>query len=89
MRKKTAVLFVILATLFNILVTLLCLALLILLVFLGIIPRLPPQAARGASSWALPAVFAGALILSFIIHRLVLKRFIKRLQRGENAGDAA
>jgi hypothetical protein len=79
MHKKATVLFIVLATLFNILVTLLCLGLLIALVFLLIVPRLPPEAARGASSWGLPVIFIGSIILSFIIHRIALKRVIKRL----------
>jgi hypothetical protein len=81
MPKKNTVLFVILATLFNMLVTLLCLALLIALVYLVIVPRLPPEAARGASSWGLPVIFVGAIILSFIIHRIVLKRVIRWINR--------
>jgi hypothetical protein len=88
MHKKNAVLFVILATLFNILVTLLCLALLIPLVFLVIVPRLPPEAAGSASSWGLPAVFIGAIVLSFIIHRIVLKRVLNRIgQAGDTPRD--
>jgi hypothetical protein len=79
MHKKATVLFVVLATLFNILVTLLCLGLLIALVFLVIVPRLPPEASRGASAWGIPVVFIGSIIFSFIIHRVVLKRVIKRL----------
>jgi hypothetical protein len=81
MHKKNTVIFVILATLFNMLVTILCLALLIALVYLVIVPRLPPEAARGASSWGLPAIFAGTIILSFIIHRIVLKRVIRWINR--------
>jgi hypothetical protein len=63
------------ATVFNILVTIICFVALFVL-FAGLLaPRLPQDAA----AWGFPVIFIGAIVLSFIIYRLALKLLFKRI----------
>jgi hypothetical protein len=75
MSKKTNTLFFILvATIFNILVTIASF-LVLLLLFTLVMPRLPENAA----TWALPVIFVGAIAVSFLVYRMALKFFLKKV----------
>jgi hypothetical protein len=74
-KKTNTLLFILAATLFNILVTVVCFLVLLLLFFKFFASVLPET----ASAWALPAIFVGSIVLSFVLYRLVLKLLIKRV----------
>jgi hypothetical protein len=76
MSKKTNTLFFILvATIFNILVTIASFLVLLLFFTLVIMPRLPENAA----TWAIPVIFVGSIAVSFLVYRMVLKFFLKKV----------
>ncbi|MFP3090794.1 alkaline shock response membrane anchor protein AmaP [Treponema sp. TIM-1] len=76
MSKKTnTLLFILGATVFNILVTIVCFMALFVLFAWLLAPRLPPDAA----AWSFPIIFIGAIVLSFIIYRIILKLLFKRV----------
>ncbi|MDR0562129.1 MAG: leader peptide processing enzyme [Spirochaetaceae bacterium] len=76
MNKKTnTLLFVLGATVFNILITLISLAVLMFLYFKLLFPILP----ENVSVWGLPILLVGSLGLSFVVYRLILKQIIKRI----------
>jgi hypothetical protein len=76
MSKKTNTLWFILgATLFNILLTLFCFIALLLLYARLLAPLLPEERA----AWGFPVIFIGAIALSFMIYRIVLKQAIKKI----------
>jgi surface polysaccharide O-acyltransferase-like enzyme len=77
MSKKTnTLLFILGATVFNIFVTAGCFAGLLLIYARFIAPRLPPE----GQVWVFPVIFIAAVILSFVIYRKALKRFMKKIQ---------
>jgi hypothetical protein len=76
MNKKTnTLLFILGATVFNILVTVICFLVLFLLYtrFLGVI--LPEE----AFTWGFILVFIGAIVLSFVIYQALLKQLMKKV----------
>jgi hypothetical protein len=76
MSKKTnTLLFILGATLFNILVTIFCFFVLFFLYtrFLGSL--LPEE----AFTWGFFFIFVGAIVLSFVIYQALLKRLLKRV----------
>jgi hypothetical protein len=76
MNKKTnTILFILGATVFNLLITLILLVLLLVLYGRFLAPRLP----EGISPWGFPVLFVGSLVLSFVIYRLALKYFMKKV----------
>ncbi|MDR2069760.1 MAG: leader peptide processing enzyme [Spirochaetaceae bacterium] len=76
MSKKTnTLLFIAGATIFNILVTIICFMALFVLFAWLLAPRLSPD----ATAWSLPIIFIGAIVLSFILYRLILKLLFKRV----------
>lgn len=77
MSKKTnTLLFMLGATVFNVLVTVL--SFIILLVVYGrlIAPRLPAESA----AMGLPIIFIGAIVLAFFIYRFALKTLMKHIE---------
>ena len=79
MSKKTNSLFFVLgATVFNIIVTFVCFILLYLL-FVLVVSILPDSLKSTAASWSYPVSFLGAIILSFVIYRIVLKILVKKV----------
>jgi hypothetical protein len=74
-KRSNTIWFILGATVFNILVTVLCFVLFLLLYGYLLAPRLPPNLA----AWGLPVIFIGSIALSFLIYRLVLKVFMKRV----------
>jgi len=71
-KKLNTLLFVLGATLFNVIVTAICF--LILLIPFVIFPQLSVHL-----SWAFTMIFLGAIVLSIIIYRIVLKILLKKI----------
>ncbi len=76
MSKKTnSVLFILIATVVNILITLLCLFILLVVYARFIAPLLPAE----STAWGVPIIFVGAIVLSFLIYRAGIKFFSKKI----------
>ena len=76
MSKKTNTLWFILgATAFNILSTMICFIVLILIYVRVLQPYLPETAAQ----WGLLISFIGAMALSFVLYRVILKQVMKKV----------
>ena len=76
MSKKTNTLWFILgATAFNILTTLICFVLLLVVYARLLMPSLPETAA----AWGFPIIFIGAIALSFFLYRFILKQVMKKI----------
>ena len=75
MSKKTNTLwFVLGATAFNILTTLICFILLLVVYARLLMPSLPETAA----AWGFPVIFVGAIAISFFLYRFILKQVMKK-----------
>jgi len=78
MSKKTnTLLFILGGTIFNILVTIVCIILFWILCSVFIIPRLPPDSPAG--SWIIVVIFIAAIVVSFFVYRLAIKIIIKKV----------
>jgi hypothetical protein len=76
MSKKTnTLLFILGATVFNILVTVVCFTALLVLYARFIASLLP----EGGQAWGFPLIFIAAIALSFLIYRVVLKQLMKKI----------
>jgi phosphoglycerol transferase MdoB-like AlkP superfamily enzyme len=76
MNKKTnTILFILGATVFNLLITLILLVLLLVLYGRFLAPTLPETIAP----WGFPVLFVVSIVLSFVIYRLALKYFMKKV----------
>jgi hypothetical protein len=76
MSKKTnTLLFILGATVFNILVTIICFLVMLILFVKFIAPMMPETAA----AWGFPLIFIGAIALSFVLYRVVIKYLTKRV----------
>ena len=76
MSKKTNTLWFILgATVFNILTTIICFILLLIIYARLLLPSLPESAA----AWGFPIIFIGAIVISFVLYRFVLKLIMKKI----------
>jgi hypothetical protein len=76
MSKKTNTLWFILgATAFNILVTIVSFVVMLVLYSKYLLPALPEDSA----AWGLPVIFIGSMVLSFVTYRVVLKQILKRV----------
>ncbi|MCL2126914.1 MAG: leader peptide processing enzyme [Treponema sp.] len=77
MNKKVNTLFFIIgATLFNILITVLFFLLLLVVYARFIMPGLP----EGAQAWAFPMIFIASIAASFAIYRFALKLLLKKIE---------
>ena len=74
-KKSNTLWFILGATAFNILLTLICIALLLVLYATVLSPHLPEEAA----SWALIVSFIGGIALAFVIYRFILKQVMKKV----------
>ncbi|GHT44123.1 hypothetical protein AGMMS49921_13380 [Endomicrobiia bacterium] len=75
MNKKTNTwLFILGATVFNILITIISFVAL-LAVYAKFIMRLLPEA---GTAWGFPVIFIAAIALSFVLYRVILKHLLKR-----------
>ena len=77
-KKVNTLLFILGATVFNILVTVLGFAGLMLLYVKFIMPFLPEE----GRSWGFPLIFIAAIVLSFVVYRLALKLLLKKVDAG-------
>ena len=76
MSKKTnTLLFILGATVLNVLIMALCFMLLLFIYVRLLVPRLPET----VQAWGLPLIFIGSLALSFALYRLILKQLVKRV----------
>ena len=74
MNKKTNTIWFILgATVFNILTTIICFVLLLVLYVKLNLPE-------STVAWGFPLIFIGAIVLSFLIYRLVIKQVMKKVE---------
>jgi hypothetical protein len=74
-KKVNTLLFMLGATLFNVITTILCFLLLLLLYGKLIRPYIP----EGGHIWGLPIIFVAAIALSFVAYRVALKQLIKKI----------
>jgi hypothetical protein len=74
-KKANTLLFILGATLFNILVTVLCFGLLFFLYAKFIMSHLPEE----SRVWGFSLSFIAAIVASFIIYRFVLKLLLKKV----------
>jgi len=76
MNKKTnTFLFVIMGTIFNIFITVLCFIVFLVIYSRILFPILPPS----SNVWVLPIIFIGSIVISFLVYRLVIKLFFKKV----------
>jgi hypothetical protein len=74
-KKVNTLLFILGATLFNIIVTVLCFLALLLLYARFIMTVLP----ENGRAWGFPLIFIIAIALSFFVYRCVLKLLLKKI----------
>jgi hypothetical protein len=75
-KKLNTALFIVGATLFNILVTVLSFVLL-LIVYIRFIRDYLPE---GAQTWSFPVIFIAAIAVSFVAYRAALKLLLKKVE---------
>jgi membrane protein implicated in regulation of membrane protease activity len=75
-KKLNTILFILGATLYNILVTILTFILLLICYAKFIIHRLPEV----ANTWAFPFMFITSLAVSFIVYRYTLRFLLKKIE---------
>ncbi len=81
MSKKTnTLLFLLGATVFNIVITIACFIVLLVLYGRILAPMLPQEAA----AWGLPVIFVGAIALAFVIYRFIIKKLMARIDVEKN-----
>ncbi|MDR3335021.1 MAG: leader peptide processing enzyme [Treponema sp.] len=74
-KKSNTLWFILGATAFNILITIISFFVLLLLYGKVLAPLIPETGV----AWGLPVIFIGALALSFVIYRMILKQLLKRI----------
>ena len=74
-RKANTVLFIIGATLFNIIVTIACFLLFLVIYSVFFLSRF----SDGIMPWIIPVFFIASLVTSLFIYRIVMKLIIKRI----------
>jgi hypothetical protein len=74
-KKSNTLLFILGATVFNILTTIICMIIL-MAIYARIIPMLPESGA----AWGFPVIFIAAIALSFVVYRVILKRVMKKVE---------
>jgi hypothetical protein len=74
-KKVNTILFILGATVFNIIITVLSFLLLLILyakLFMKILPE-------GAQAWSFPVMFIAAIVISFIVYKFALRFLIKKI----------
>jgi hypothetical protein len=79
-RKTNTLLFILIATAANILLTVLCFLLLYLPYALLLAPRLPPSSVL----WILALLFLAALAIGFVAYQALLKLFVRKVDVGKH-----
>jgi uncharacterized membrane protein (DUF485 family) len=75
-KKSNTLLFILGATVFNVLSTIVFLLLLLVLYTQLLAPLLP----RESATWGLPVIFIASFVLSFVLYRLILKQVMKKVE---------
>jgi hypothetical protein len=75
-KKANTLLFILGATVFNVLVTIVCFTVLMLL-YVKFILNLLPEEGR---AWAFPLIFIAAIVIAFCLYRFALKLLLKKIQ---------
>jgi len=75
-KKVNTLLFILGATLLNIIVTVLCFVLLLLLYVKVLMPLLPGE----SRAWAFPIMFIVAIAITFFLYRFALNLLLKKVQ---------
>ena len=75
-KKVNTLLFILCATVFNIIVTVLSF-LLLLIIYAKTIMRILPE---GAQAWSFPFIFIAALAVTFLAYRYTLRFLLKRIE---------
>jgi hypothetical protein len=73
-KKANTIWFLLGATVFNIVTTIVCFIVLLVLYGRLLAPLLPETAA----AWGLPVILVGSFVLAFVIYRLAMKQLMKR-----------
>jgi hypothetical protein len=74
-KKSNTLIFILAATVFNVLITIIaCLVLGIIYGWL-LIPLLPEESA----AWGFPIIFIAAIVISFVLYRVILKYIMKKV----------
>ena len=73
-KKSNTLWFILGATAFNILTTLIFFVFLLMLYARLLLPYLPESVA----AWGFPVIFIGAIALSFVLYRIILKQVMKK-----------
>jgi phosphoglycerol transferase MdoB-like AlkP superfamily enzyme len=74
-KKVNTILFILGATVFNIMITVLAFFLLLVL-YVKFLTRILPQ---GSQAWSFPLIFITSLVISFFVYKLVLGFLIKKI----------
>ena len=74
-KKSNTLWFILGATVFNILSTLIIFIIILLLYARFFVPVLPEEGA----AWGFPIIFIGSIFLSFILYRYILKFLMKKI----------
>jgi len=74
-KRRNTILFIIGGTVFNIVVTILCFALFLLLYSRFLFPHLP----EGSTVWMLPVNFLVSITASFLVYRQAIKLLAKKV----------
>jgi len=74
-KKVNTILFVLGATVFNIMITVLAFFLLLILYANFLSAVLPP----GAQAWSFPLIFISSLVVSFFVYKVVLGFLVKKI----------
>ncbi|MDR2634305.1 MAG: leader peptide processing enzyme [Treponema sp.] len=83
MSKKTnTLLFILGATVFNILIMILCFIVLLFIYARVLVPVLP----ESVQAWGLPLIFIVSVALSFWLYRIILKQLLQRVTMGKYFG---
>jgi len=75
-KKVNTILFILCATVFNIIVTLISF-LLLLIIYAKTFMRILPE---GAQSWSFPFIFIASLAVAFLVYRHTLHFLLKRIE---------
>lgn len=70
------------ATVFNVLITIITFVVLLVVYGRIVVPLIPspdPENPNPVIGWGLPVIFIGAIALSFVLYRVILKKIIKRI----------
>ena len=74
-KKANTILFILAATVFNIIVTVLCFLVILVLYSRFLYSIFPEESV----AWALPVIFIASIVASFFVYRIVVKLIMKKV----------